>query len=147
MDSVYVDKDEKKLTKKEVRSILPIYTLLCAKEKEIHGYNIMKRIQNDFHMLLSPSEVYPTCWALKKDGFLISTEVRGEDGKTRIEYRTNEPKASRHIDKVFRIRNMVTSRLDIMRRNAERDSLNFQVIAPEAIETRVSRWRARADFD
>ena len=105
MDSFYADKEEEKnITRGEVREILPIYTLLCAKEKgKTYGYEVVKNLEKDFHMLFSASEVYPTCWSLEKDGFLISEIVKGGRGKPRREYHIIEPKTSKHLDRVFRV--------------------------------------------
>jgi DNA-binding PadR family transcriptional regulator len=153
VDSPYAERQEAKiLTREDVREILPVYTLLCAKVNggKIHGYGVVKNLEEDFNMRFSASEVYPTCWDLEKNGFLTSEILKGERGKPRREYHVIEPKTSRYIDRFFKIRSVVMSRLETMRRDAERNDsgIEISIALPDAMAaTRLGKWSVRAGFN
>ena len=57
---------------KLLHAILPIVILDTAEKHTIHGYEIIKKMRNEYHIYLSASTIYPCLQELEKEGLLVS---------------------------------------------------------------------------
>lgn len=67
-------KTEDKIEKKVVTAYLEAILLNLLREGESYGYDLIKRVLDYFGVMLSPSAVYPTLYALVEKGYVSQTE-------------------------------------------------------------------------
>jgi DNA-binding PadR family transcriptional regulator len=130
--------DQKEKRTRDVKGNLDnIITSLCAAKGEMHGYEIMQRINKKFDVNFGSSTIYPALNSLKKKGVLTAEwKFDAETKRPRKVYRPTK-EAAKSLDDyelfLSELKSVLPSRIEM-----------GMIERPAAIETSMSRKTSKA---
>ena len=65
----------------EIKSMVKLYMMLLLSDRDLHGYEIMKEIENKLERKASPSQIYPFLKQLEKNHYIESKGRTERDKK------------------------------------------------------------------
>lgn len=65
----------------KINSLVKLHTLLLLNQRKIHGYEVMKALEQSLNVSISASQVYPFLALLKKQGCIDNTKADKRDKK------------------------------------------------------------------
>lgn len=136
---------EREMDRGSVIGDLPYIIVLLSKDKGgAYGYQVMRRIREEFHVPTGPSDVYPRFEELEKQGVLSPTDVK-INGRYRKVYSPVEPNASELLKTYFRSKDAFDSKINRLRSRIERNNSDIQVMmcVPDAA-IRCNKWINRS---
>lgn len=83
----------KKTQDKIVGAYLEGVILHRLRDRQLSGYDLLKTLQNDYNLLVSPGTMYSTIYALEREGFIESTQ----NGRKRVYQLTDKGKTTIQI--------------------------------------------------
>jgi len=83
---------QKEVHKKLTKSLLDVVVLQFLNYKNMHGYQLITKIQESFALNVGPSTIYPLLESMEKKGYIKGTFVKVSNKDRKMFALTNEGK-------------------------------------------------------
>jgi PadR family transcriptional regulator PadR len=104
---------QKEVHKKLTKSLLDVVVLQFLNYKNMHGYQLITKIQKSFALNVGPSTIYPLLGSMEKKGYIKGTFVKVSKKYRKTFALTNEGK---------NVLNFTENSLNMMFRNIENEN-------------------------
>jgi DNA-binding PadR family transcriptional regulator len=92
-----VENFQKEVQKKLTKSLLDLIVLQFLNHENMHGYQLITKIQKSFAVNIGPSTIYPLLGSMEKNGYIKGTWDRFSEKDKKMFALTNEGKNVLHF--------------------------------------------------